>query len=53
MKDKKEKTEQEKELIKMYWRLRKAGSPDWMGGGIYMSEGIYLTREGKFIHTRN
>ena len=42
---------QKLENLKIYWGLRKSGSPD-LGGGIYMSEGMYLTKEGEIIHTR-
>jgi hypothetical protein len=45
--------EKTKQTIKMYWILRKAGSLDWMNKGIYMTEGIYITKDGQTIHTRN
>ena len=40
-------------LLKLYWDLRKSGSPDWMDCGIYISDGVYLTKNGEFVHTRD
>ena len=48
-----EKKYEDPHLLKLYWDLRKSGSYDYNNSGIYMGDGVYLTRNGEFIHTRD
>lgn len=40
-------------LLQLYWNLRKSGAYDYNNAGIYMGDGVFLTKNGEFIHTRD